>query len=251
MTLARTPSSVRNVRRKLTSARFCSYRPARVPALTQDHRSFRLQWSRDDLNWQVRHWCQAVFADESRFALYCHDGRQLVNRQQGERLPDGCVNETRANRTLSVMVCGTIHYGAKSELVFVDGTPDCFQYVDILRSIILPYARPAFEDNFVLVQANASYHTASQTRCFLTQEQVEVMPWPVNSPDMNPIEHVWDQMDIYTRDMATPPTHLDELRQAVQQAWDAVTVGSTQTLVNWMPRRVRVLLDAHGDHTRY
>ena len=58
------------------------------------------------------------------------------------------------------------------------------------------------------------------------------MPWPANSPDMNPIEHVWDQMGMhmYIRDTANPPTNLIELRQVVRQACDSMTLESIQHL---------------------
>ena len=35
-------------------------------------------------------------------------------------------------------------------------------------------------------------HTAARTRQFLTNQNVHVLPWPANFPDMNPIEHIWD-----------------------------------------------------------
>ena len=116
---------------------------------------------------------------------------------------------------------------------------------------MVPYARATFQNNFVLVHDNATCHTAHHTRDFLAQEQVEVMPWPANSPDMNPIEHIWDQMGAHIRDMANPPTNINELRWAVQQAWDAVTVESIQNLVDGMPRRVTALSRAREGHTKY
>ena len=48
------------------------------------------------------------------------------------------------------------------------------------------------------------------------------MDWPAMSPDLNPIEHVWDQMSIWIRDMDRPASNVDELRQAVHQVWRAV-----------------------------
>ena len=110
--------------------------------------------------------------------------------------------------------------------------------------------RGVFGRNFVYVQDNAPLHTARDTAAFLDQQNVEVMDWPARSPDMNPIEHVWDQMSVWIRDMDDPPSTVAELNNAVRQAWAAVQPGRLRTLVESMPRRVRALLAARGGHTR-
>ena len=49
------------------------------------------------------------------------------------------------------------------------------------------------------IQDDAPPHTARDTASFLDQQDVEVMDWPAHSPDMNLIEHVWDQMSVRTK----------------------------------------------------
>ena len=50
----------------------------------------------------------------------------------------------------------------------------------------------------------SSPHTARDTAAFLDHQDLEVMDWPARSPDMSPIEHVWDQMSVWIRDMDDP-----------------------------------------------
>ena len=78
-----------------------------------------------------------------------------------------------------------------------------------------------FGRNFVHVQDNAPPHTACDMAALLDQQDVEAMDWPARSPDMNPIEHVCDQMSVWIRDKDDPPTPstVDELNNAVHQAW--------------------------------
>ena len=49
------------------------------------------------------------------------------------------------------------------------------------------------------------------------------MQWPTQSPQINPIEHIWDQMGLFIRDMDNPPTTMSRLWGTLLQAWGAVT----------------------------
>ena len=55
-----------------------------------------------------------------------------------------------------------------------------------------------------------------------SHQDVEVMDWPTKSPDMNPIEQIWDQMAIHIGDMFKPFTTQQQLRDAVVAALDAL-----------------------------
>ena len=128
--------------------------------------------------------------------------------------------------------------GGGGELVVVDGAMNRHRYIQILRNQMLPWATGVFGRNFVYVQDNAPPHTARDTAAFLEQQDVEVVDWPARTPDMNPNEHVWDQMSVWM----TPTSTVAELNNAVHQAWAAFRTGRVRTLVESMPRRVRALL---------
>ena len=106
----------------------------------------------------------------------------------------------------SLIVWDAFHASAKSELVVVDGTVNQQRYIGILRQNLLPWARATFHRNFARVHDNATPHTARNTRNFLVGEEVEFMQCPAQSPDLNPTEHISDQMDLFIRYMDNPPT---------------------------------------------
>ena len=243
--------TVRTIRRRLLAAGYWSRRPARCPWLTLEHRRRRRVWGRRHRVWDLRQWRHCIFSNESWFSLYHSDVRVRVRRRQWERLIGACVQPNYGNRGPSVMVWGAIHHGGRSELLVVHRAMNRHRYIQILRNQMLPWATGLFGRNFVYAQDNAPPHTARDTAAFLDQQGVEVMDWPAQSLDMNPMEHIWDQMPVWIWDMDDPPSTVAELNNAVCQAWVAVQPGRVRTLVESMPRRVRALLAARGGHTRY
>ena len=83
----------------------------------------------------------------------------------------------------------------------VDGAMNRHRYIQILRNQMLPLAMGVFGRNFVCVHNNAPPHTARNIAVFFDEQDVKFMHWPALSPDMKPIEHVWDQMSVWIRDM--------------------------------------------------
>ena len=73
--------------------------------------------------------------------------------------------------------------------------------------------------DFMFVKNNARPHVVRDAVAFLNQHDLEVMNYPAMRPDMNLIEHVWDQISIWIRGMDRPYSNPTELHQTVRQAW--------------------------------
>ena len=58
---------------------------------------------------------------------------------------------------------------------------------------------------------------------FLQDRNVSVMPWPAKSPDLNPIEHIWELLDRRVRARAIPPTNVRELAGALVEEWGNIS----------------------------
>ncbi|GFV95060.1 transposable element Tcb2 transposase [Trichonephila clavipes] len=136
--------------------------------------------------WNVTDWQKVVFSDESRFVLGTNDNRVQVWRRTA--------------------------YDRRSTLIETRGTLMCQRYVDdILRSHVGPFLNGL--PGAIFQQDNARPHTARVTEDFL--RHLQTLLWPARSPDLSPVEHVWDQLK---RQM--PSCHsVHDLELAVQDLW--------------------------------
>ena len=86
---------------------------------------------------------------------------------------------------------------------------------------------------------------------FLRDSAVGTQPWPAYSPDLSPIEHLWDLIYRRLRSRDLGPQTVLELRLAIQEEWDNIPQVIIARLISSMPRRCRAVHDAFGGHTRY
>ena len=88
-----------------------------------------------------------------------------------------------------------------------------------------------------------------ETSC--SRNNVNVMNWPAQSPDLNPIEHLWDEIQKRLNEEQPSPTTAAELSVAFQRVWALILIAFINRLVNSMSRRCAAVINAGGGHTRY
>ena len=223
-------------------------RPYTGQILTGHHRVARLMWARRHLNFTRRQWQTVLFSDESRFRVSHADGQVRTYRRKNERLADCCIREVDRYGGGSVMVWGGIMGNQKTDLVIVRGNLNAQRYINILNNTMLPFLRNNAPGIFQ--HDNARPHTARVTRDFLAQNNVNVLPWPAVSPDLNPIEHIWDELGRRCRSNHII-NNVADLENALQVEWQRIPNNVIQRYVHSMRRRLLKCIQVHGGHTGY
>ncbi len=109
-----------------------------------------------------------------------------------------------------------------------------------------------FSDGY-FQQDNAPCHKAQIISDWFLEHDNEftLLKWPPQSPDINPIKHLWDVVEREIRIMDVKPTNLQQLRDAIISIWTKISEECFQHLIESMPRRIKAVLRAKGGPNRY
>lgn len=151
------------------------------------------------------------------------------------------------------MVWGCMTRAGLGRLIRIEGIMDRYKYVDILKSGFLGTLRDhnIQPGTFIFQQGNDSKHTSKFTKAWMQDNGLDVLPWAPQSPDMNPIEHIWNEVDRRVRKRSPLPRSAEEMWEALQEEWNAFGTEFLDKLYNSMPQRVEDLLATKGGSTRW
>ena len=246
-------ASTSTVRRRLKAVGLRARRPIRRPFLTPRHMQERLTWSRMRARWNLRSWGRIHWSDESRFLLHMADGRVRVWRYPNTRYAPQNIATTVPGGGGLVMVWGCISYDCRLDLITIPGTLNAQRYQE---NVLEPHVVPHFEDHTlasrpIFMDDNATPHRARVVKDYLQATAIETLPWPARSPDLNPIEHLWDILGRQMRSRDPPVQNLQELTQALHEEWQRIPMFKIRRLIISMGRRVQTVIRAGGGYTRY
>ena len=147
------------------------------------------------------------------------------------------------------MVWGGITTDHRKALVHVPAALNDANYV---ATVLQPHVAPFMQNHpgYTLQQDNVPAHRARVTQAYLAQQQFGfIYPWPAISPDMNPIEHVWDILGRQIQEMNPASQTNAQLIQSLTNACNAIPQRQISNIVNSMRRRCRAFIAAGGGHT--
>ncbi len=240
--------SERTTHRTLKQMSFSSRRPQQVPLLSAKNRKRRLQFAQAHQNWTTEDWKNVVWSDESRFLLRHSDGRVRIWRREHESMDPSClVSTVQAGYGGGVMVWGIFSWLTLGRLVPIEHRLNATAYLSIVADHVHPFMTTVYpSSDGYFQQDNAPCHKAQIISDWFLEHDNEftLLKWPPQSPDLNPIENLWDVVERKICIMDVQLTNLQQLRDAIVSIWTKISEECFQHLVESMPRRNKADLKA-------
>lgn len=177
------------------------------------------------------------------------DGRTVVHRPKNQALHINYTQKTVKHGGGSLLVWGTFSWYGVGPIVKIEGKMDKFQYLSILKNYMEPFAFENMPTTWTFMQDNHPKHSSKVVKDWFLKENTKVLDWPAQSPELNPIENLWNVVknEISQRNFK----NAEELWMGIQDAWYAIPIDRCQRLVESMPRRCQAVINNNGFSTKF
>lgn len=245
--------SPKTTRRHLKTMGYNGRTARRKPMLTPKNIANRNNWAMEMHQKQASFWNGVIFSDECRFSQFSDNGRTWIWRRPEQEFSLKHLQPTSKRGGISVMVWAAIWVSGRSELIICEDTVTSRRYTETLEQGLLPIFRDGRMalNASTFMQDGAPAHTAAGTRRWLQDQNITTLSWPGQSPDMNPIEHVWALLKNRLQKLQEKPTSRVSLISTLEREWTRIPQTQITNLIGTMPERVHALQLANGCSTKY
>lgn len=238
------------VRRVLRKSGYNGRSARRKPYISEINRKKRLEFAEKYANEGPNFWDKVLFTDETKINLYQSDGRVNVWRQPNTAFKKKNVQPTVKHGGQSVLLWGCMSAAGVGNMEFIDGIMDKHKYVNILKANLIQSANKLeLGEGWIFQQDHDPKHTSYLAKEWLLYNVPKQLNSPPQSPDINPIEHLWAELK--RRLSKRVLTGRDSLKRAIVEEWAQIPNNVTQKLVYSMQRRLNAVISANGGVTKY
>ncbi|CAK9820113.1 Transposable element Tcb1 transposase [Anthophora quadrimaculata] len=237
------------IRRVLYRANLNSRSSRKRPLITVKNSKKRLEFANKYISKSEEFWKRVIFTDESKFCVFNAPSKKVWRKPNTEFQKEN-LTQTVKHGGASLMVWGCMSAAGVGDYHIIDGTMDRWMYLNILKEHLLQSAEKfGIKDNFMFQQDNDPKHKATIVREWILYNTPHYLVTPPQSPDINPIEHLWAEIKKNIR--KSPPRNRDELKQRFIEEWEKIPSDFTEKLVKSMSKRLKAIISSKGYHTRY
>lgn len=244
--------SARTIDRRLREANLFGRVARHKKRLTDEEKRARLSFAQGYLHMTVEEWMKIMFADEKKFKGDGFMGQVWVRRPPGEA-DNPAYQVPKLPHPVKLNVWGCFCGRGLGYCYIFNENMDGKLLKKILGTHLKESAELHFEQDppelWRLLQDNDPKHKSVLVRNWLFSNGISMLEFPAYSPDLNPIENLWN--DMARRVEARPASTVEELQDVIAEEWERTSLAYIRKLARSMPERCQAVIDAHGDHTKY
>jgi hypothetical protein len=154
----------------------------------------------------------------------------------------------------SVMFWGCISVWGIGPLVALEGSQNQHTYCEMLKNHFIDEFKAAKEEfgiDFQFMQDNAPCHKTRKVDDFLRTNGIPTLEWPPQSPEINPIENIWNIIKARRNKRFEMPTNREELIDPIFTIWDELEIEVVESCIENMERRLNEVIRMKGRATKY
>ncbi|KAF7641700.1 hypothetical protein LDENG_00274330 [Lucifuga dentata] len=181
-------------------------------------------------------WRSILWSDESKIELFGRNKKNLVL--------------TVKHGGGSILVWACFAAGRPGNLTVIDSLINSSVYQSILDEHVKVSARKLYlGTKWILQQDNDPKHSSKSTVEWLQKNRIKVLPWPSQSPDLNPIEMLW--RDLKAAVHQRKPSNLTQLKQYCMEEWAKISPSRCEKLISGYKKQLEEVILAKGGATSY
>lgn len=214
--------------------------------LSEANRKKRLAFAKKLITWSDEKLHSIFWTDETKVQAYPNGEIVYYRAAEGVEI----TTPMKQNGGGGVMFWGCMTHKALGCLTVVKGTIDGSKYLQLLKDHAVPEFE-ASETPMIFQQDNAPAHKKREVLEFLESTGWEILVWPAQSPDLSPIEWVWNQIKMKMKALTPRPRKPKEITVAILQIWDDLTDHAREKTVDTFRQRLRECIENKGGLTRF
>jgi len=196
-----------------------------------------------------------LWMDESTFSTAGFGNRAWVTRKASEEYHADCMDETFESGRQSQMIWGGFCGTLKSRLVYIPckAKVDSALYVStMMYPHLVPFWHQCCETyGWAAVVEDRASGYQGHSKQYRALNGMESIRWPAQSPDLNPIENLWLDMENELGETWGRIVDMTTLEIALNTVWQAIPNERLERLIQIMPGWLQAVIDANGGATRY